>query len=891
MSDLSGLDNSFYSALWGNSSSFRSVWYGAKSKPPTQHKWFVSTTDALEFVTTLDKNKFNIYHACSLFDKQSRKKQDVACAKAVWLDLDLKGTTFTSQSELLMQLKLFKGTLFEPLPWIVSSGNGFHVYWIFNNFLLLEEWEIISNKLYALAQEKGIQVDHTRTRDAASILRCPNTYNLKDNSKLVTIISQGKLLEKSRFITETAKIKYDKNDFNLNNTLQQLNFLKSDINNVAEKCAFIEEFKKTGHHDNEPAWHFSLSIARLCVDGIEYAHQFSAQDSAYKQRETDYKLNNLITKDIGPALCTTLEQFGYCKNCPHKGKIKSPIQLGLVTTPIKNICEGLEDKKEKDRAKELIALAPTVDWVVGQEGIYRIVEETLVLVCIVPFYIVDLLCEDFNDETLITAVIRAYRGKNIETFKLPLRYVAEDRKLLAEFNGRRIFPANKKFLKEYIATYIMRMNKIDPQRSIVSLGWQKNDSFVYNSAGDCISKNGDFINCVLDHKMVGYASGFEKKGKLDEWVKGIELLKGDVFQPHLFSVFCSFGAPLLAYTSAKGFVLSLQGSSGSGKTLAHKYALSVWGNPDVAGCLGTYDTHKAVLGRLAVAKNLPLRLDEATLLKPQQLNGLIYELVNGRGRSRATMDGSLANTASEWQTMTFMTTNRPILENDVAIVSEAERCRVLELTVDMPADIVSIGRRLGAIMETNYGIAGKVFIKYLILHKQYAIDLLNEYQTQLQQFAEDDKRFWVTCGATALVAAQLLNDMQMIDIKLETLKDWFTQTLKTQCINNENNIVAARGFKTREEFIHALYDSLGGCLLVLNPNFVTIEKPNREIKGRVVQISDRESFLYTSAPVIREFIKKHFVASYEKVLEDFQIELTKVRRFGLATVRCHEFKL
>jgi hypothetical protein len=423
------------------------------------------------------------------------------------------------------------------------------------------------------------------------------------------------------------------------------------------------------------------------------------------------------------------------------------------------------------------------------------------------------------------------------------------------------------------------------------MGWQPNGSFVYNSKGEGIATDLEPITSIFDQKMIGYTRGFCVKGSLEKWNEILTLYsKDNLFLPHIFSILCAMGAPLLTFTAAKGILLSLQGESGSGKTLAHKAALSVWGNPEAAGVLGTKDTPKAILGRLGAIKNLPVRLDEATTFDPKHLSGLVYELVNGRGRSRATLDGSLSSTAAEWQTVSLVTTNRPLLENNIVVISEAERNRILELEVQMPKNISQIGKRIGKIFEENYGLLAQPLSFAFVRHKVKILELIEFYQNKFQTIVADDKRFWVSCGAIAFTAGTLAKALKLIDIDLKLLISWFMEVLKEQTMLNESMLEESRGFKERDEFLTALLDSLTGHILKLDSNYDITESPTKEVRARLVKPRTGHPLLYVGAPILKAFVQQHYQNSFLAVKKKLKIEDSITKRFKGTVMRCYEFQ-
>lgn len=676
-----------------------------------------------------------------------------------------------------------------------------------------------------------------------------------------------------------------------NSILSQCEYPPSDADLVADKCAFIGELRETGLEGNEPAWHAALGVVRHCVEGEEKCHEFSAKSPDYNEALTNQKLHYAKQKDIQPTCCSTIEQYGFCKGCKHKGKVKTPIQLGVNIVSINEDLEIEHEDIDKNKAKELMRLAPKNNWLFNKQGIYKIVDDTPERITNTLFFIVDIIFETFEDETLVTAVIRYIKYGKVRNFKLPLKLLGDLKKLEIEFSGRGIFTYDKKYLKAYICDYIDCLKDIEVCKSVNSLGWQPDGSFVYNSKGDTFSKDGESTISVINNNARTYISGIEAIGSLEKW-NGIQpLLKGDVFLPHVFSIMCSMGAPLLNFTDARGIILSLTGASGSGKSLAHEAALSVWGDPETAGLLQVSYTKNAVLGRAGALKNLPLRLDEITKIEPKLLKNLIYELVNGSGRGRSTKDGAFSNVSSNWRTLTLVNANGSLLENNMLVLGEAERNRILEIEVSMPANINCIGHDVGRIIKKNYGLAGARLAEEYVKNKPKVLDMLEIYQNKFQPMVEDDKRFWVSCVASALTAAQIANSLGIFNFNIADMEDWIEKELKMQTETNKSLIEEARGFSTYNEFVTALKDWLTGSVLILNEDFTINQSPIKETKARMVKNEKDEFTLYIRPPILKEFVRLYYIKSFSCVKKELGIGDAVVKRFSNDVVRCYEFKM
>jgi len=892
----------FYNALWGDSKLYRSIWYGEKGKAPNRSEWFKSTEKAVAYATSLAQiPRYNVYHACSTFTKTSCTQVCAENIFAFWIDLDLKDCKQKTigelgKSYLPMFADCFLGTGF----WVIKTGNGLHIYWIYEK--PIERWKERAQLIEDFCKSKDIPVDRTRTKDSASRMRFPGSFNMKKgNPKKVKLVHKGKILDNKILpevkpdILDNKKTKFKKEDFNLNLAISTTSHVESDANKIADKCGVIEAFRDNGLDISEPLWHQALSIIVRCQDGAELAHEFSSKSPRYNKDETEQKLQRLLSNDIGPCLCDTFQRLDdtFCKKCPHNTKIKSCIQLGAIIKPLKINVDDLATDKQKKRAEKFIRLVPAEGgWDVGEGGIYRYVDDVPVIVSRTPFYIIDKFCENIRDDTVITAVIRALTNIGEITFKLPFKLIADDKKLLAEFNGRGIFPYNKKHFSEYLSTYCQKISHIKPVKAVNSLGWQQDGSFVYGSEGEAVSKKGKLTTHILDTAATSYLSGYVQNGSLETWCEAARVLTEDPsYFAHLFSLLCALGTPLLKDSDISGFILSLQGESGTGKTFSHEFACSSWGNPKDAGLLGKKDTAIGRLGAASCIKNLPLRVDEVTKLPPNVMSGLIYELVNGRGRVRATKDGSCAGTAFKWQTITLFTSNRPLLEHSVLEITEAERYRMLELYVPMPKNIKERTAKIGEIMKDNYGVAGKAIVQFIIKNKKYVDDVLEFYRKRFQELTDESKRFWVSGFAIAFTAAKIAEKIGMFDVDMKAMFQWATSILKEQTTVNQLFIKDSRGFDTSEELIGALYDSLSGHIERITPDEAVLNIPIKDIRARLKYVDDKTDIMYVRAPVLNEFIKRHFNDSVQKIKKDFKINEPTTIRLGKVTARVYKFTM
>jgi hypothetical protein len=145
--------------------------------------------DALEQVNKSDDH-LDFYFACAEYKTADNRKADnVEGARGVWLDFDCgedkdtdnKGYLTKEMVQAAINSFCIKFKLDKPTH-IVDSGNGLHVYWLFDNIVYREKWQKAAKKLKALTIADNLKVDGSRTADIASVLRIPGTMNNKSTT-------------------------------------------------------------------------------------------------------------------------------------------------------------------------------------------------------------------------------------------------------------------------------------------------------------------------------------------------------------------------------------------------------------------------------------------------------------------------------------------------------------------------------------------------------------------------------------------------------------------------------------------------------------------------------------------------------------------------------------
>jgi hypothetical protein len=133
----------------------------------------------------------------------------ISAMGCLWLDLDVSDDAAHKRPNLPPSYKdalsLLDDVEFKP-TWIVDSGHGLHLYWVFKEVLEIRDHAeraaaaTLSRKFQSIFKAKakvhGWEVDSTY--DLARVLRLPGTFNAKSEKKEVRIIGgtgQGHLIE------------------------------------------------------------------------------------------------------------------------------------------------------------------------------------------------------------------------------------------------------------------------------------------------------------------------------------------------------------------------------------------------------------------------------------------------------------------------------------------------------------------------------------------------------------------------------------------------------------------------------------------------------------------------------------------------------------------------
>ena len=282
------------------------------------------------------------------------------------------------------------------------------------------------------------------------------------------------------------------------------------------------------------------------------------------------------------------------------------------------------------------------------------------------------------------------------------RTTIQDRETIASKNkivslaniGVDVTTATSAKLVDYLNA-LQQLNDIPEVTSISHLGWVDNKFLPYD---DGVVFDGE----ASDRKLF---NAIKSHGSESTWREHVLKLRQN--KPLRMTMAASFASPLIERCGALPFVFHLWGTTGGGKTVALKTAMSIWGKPDLGDLVYTMNmTDNAMMNTAGLLYSLPFAGDELQLVKSQfGYDRLIMRVTEGIDRGRMKYDTKVAQRT--WKNSFIFTGEEPCTDYRSG---GGTKNRVIEVNAD--EGVVHNGGETIAIISENYGHAGRTFIEY-----------------------------------------------------------------------------------------------------------------------------------------------------------------------------------
>jgi|SRR5690625_1895016 len=791
--------------LWNGSTDYKFIIAVAGKR--IKHIKVSSADQAAEAARTLSENKVDVYFAPSAFDPDAvrrlqnttnprtgrrftgRAQEAVASVGGFWLDIDCgEGTPYKSWLHgLVALLRWCKEQQFYRPSYIIRSGGGLHIYWLLEAAVPHEVWKPVAQHFKQALAIAGVHADPSRTADSASMLRVPGTMNWKrpDEPRPVEeLFGDGRRLALEDFQARLPKVGPIRTIAPTADADDEwgiaTNYPPGDAEDIASGCAQVREVRDKRGAVPEPLWRAGLSVLWRCADREHYIHEWSQGDPRYDAHETQQKAE----ATGGPATCQHFSDVnpGGCVGCPHAGKITSPIQIAVApatTTP-----EPAPEAAPDETADPDFRPTQVGAFRISDAGVYFQPPATaddpapaMVRVTEVPLWVMEVREKArLDSEQGASYLFLEWRTVDNRTRRalLPQAVLHEPRAIKAWLADHNIISAvyEVNLLVAFINKYTLQMLKKRGSREYhENLGWYEG-GFVVGE--QIIGADGPRPALVQSSNPI---AKIKARGSVEGWKKATAIFSRPEYRKHAFALLCGFASPVLALADVQSAVVSLVGTSGAGKTLAARAALSIYGQPGLLMQGAPAGVGAALEKQLTVNRHAPFLLDEVTQFPAQRLGDFIYLAANGEGKSVLTRNRENRE-KGEWKLVPFITSNRPVLEFHQRDIQEAHRRRLLEVHFETVMDLET-GRAISEGIEANAGAVGGVYLQQLAKARKEIPALFEQAERALAKrgLLPDANRFGLWTLAAAIVGGSIAKAMGLIDFSpMEVIEDVLQQS-------------------------------------------------------------------------------------------------------------------
>ena len=308
-------------------------------------------------------------------------------------------------------------------------------------------------------------------------------------------------------------------------------------------------------------------------------------------------------------------------------------------------------------------------------------------------------------------------------------------------NGIMVNSENAKAL----STYILEMEQLNyelipEQKSVGRLGWVGNHGF---------SPYVDDLVFDGENNFKHIFNAVKSEGNREAWLYAMHDLRKEKAFGRIFLA-ASFASAILEPCGLLPFFLHAWGGTEVGKTVGLMIAASVWACPKMGEYITTFNS--TLVGQEMTAtflNSLPLCMDELQIQSSagvKDFDRIIYQLTEGVGRTRGAKTGGLQK-INTWKNCIITNGEHPI-SNSNSGGGAVNRVIEFECHEKVYSDLVG----LCAVIQSNYGFAGREFVEYL--QSEGAFDRVNalqkEYYRELLKSDSTDKQ---AASASAILAA------------------------------------------------------------------------------------------------------------------------------------------
>lgn len=782
-----------------------------KSRSAYRHHAFDTTDDAAAFA--LKQSDKDVFFAIGALKKRqewdekrarwrtSRATENIRGLRAYVIDIDIRPDAkhYATLQEAVVALKQFVQKCKLPVPYIVHSGGGMHVYFLLDEEVEPDEWKANGELLQQLFLLHDFKADPARTADPAGVLRVVGTFNHKDTTpRPVHVLKESGVrvspeafslaLQNAAGSAPAPKRRRGKNTTpaehaNAFGTNTEAENAVLDYDKLVSNCAqvarvadpAIAQQGRGAIHAN--AWMYVMGLVRLCENGKQRAHEISKLDPRYEAAGLDDLLQRMEDGGVGPTTCRKFPKFspGVCEHCPHFGKISSPAQ---VAKQIRVVPLVVEVEQEDGSVREEEISDPPYPFVRTEHGIgiERANPETQSKE-IDPFlrpYDMYPITLRYNDRTQL-------EDEMVWKVKLPREGWRDisipqgtPRNQLGGALARRGVYVEDVYIPlvgKFMTLYIQKLQATKArERALTKLGWQPRDEgfalgdVLYTPDGRRES------HAASDALLSATSSGIVTRGTLQGWIDAVGIYNRPHMACYRSYLYLAFGSVFYAMTGQIATLVNAMGPTGLGKSTLLDVCASIWGKPSELVVKGSNEssTRTAMEILSDAMNNLPLLIDEITDRSPDQVCSFVFNYSGGKGKIRGKANGGLRNDTAMWSNIGLMNANSDELERIASVMREAMQhvMRLMQLefmTQHLLTKQEGDALRL-SVREKHYGHAGHVFAQHIAANREKMQERVLRYVEEADKAvnAASSERFWTATVACGRLGGEVARELGLL---------------------------------------------------------------------------------------------------------------------------------
>lgn len=818
-------------------------------------------------VSTLSAQGYDTYFACSAYDGrpiarmgpngresyQYRTAKQVVGTKSFWIDIDVGpskayATVEDAETDFFAWLDEYR----IPEPTIVYSGGGLHIYWTMDRVLGTAEWLSIARRLKAFCDTTELGIDPERTADIASVLRPPETLNFKlDAARPVMCDALQPEINVESFAALLPQLTTpERTQTPSRNNLDEFSNIYTEVPSYArvigQQCQWLQAVGVQARGNvREPMWYAMLGLLAFAQDGEEIAHEWSSGHADYDYDETEDKMEQVRSNQVGPSVCARFEgewREG-CVGCPHRGKITTPLQLGRpqpasraqlaapTDTSANSTIAGASQGLPPALAPAALDASPllSLPYFWTHDGTLSMThtnpdsgESEVRDLYAYPVFVSCMRKGEITGTAFATITHWAPHD-GWQEVNLPAGDLTATGSFQTLGNHHiEVYPTIQRPFTLFMSR--AKQDYKETQRTDLqheTFGW-KDDSFLI---GNNLIAHGAVGHAGISEELKKYATKLKSIGELSAWSVGAQHLFAPGYEYQALAVLASLAAPLMRFAPYPGTIYSMVHSqSGRGKTFAVEVATSVWGSEQALWIshrdekVSTGDTIKAQYRAMALFKNLPIIIDEMRETDPEKLRGFILGFTDGSPNKGLNRDGSMRAIFGSWQTVMLTTSNKSIVDIVTVNNDPAAASRVFEITAHLPRDAdPARGEFIRKTLQANHGVAGVAFVQELMRPgtldwvKGQISTLVDHYTTQLQARRDEKSggdRFSASFLACCTIAAVIGERAGLFKADWPSIRDWAFDCWgrqRVQIEQSQKNSTENLSAFVREHWLNAIF--------------------------------------------------------------------------------------